>query len=278
MTYNSWFPSSAATRPPSFYSTTKRSNSGRFPLREEAERSLQYLEYCPIHVTSTSNISSLLCSLIGFVNNSALDMMFDPLSKYFSFVKSLPMVFQFMLRTGLAKELLFALLTINLNDVSMMTTIQLRSSLQHAPFPDLTKVTEAKRFWPPQLPSPLKDIQVRALPIALNDPVTMFLESQRFMKFSTAAYGTYEIHAANAAHRLPSPAMMAGRTNPKEVMAKYLGIEVEDILYMSRPGDEHSVIPHFVAVDKHSKSLVLAIRGTNSCTSIVTDTEASTGK
>ncbi len=103
-------------------------------------------------------------------------------------------------------------------------------------------------------------------------------ESKQFIKFATAAYGAHEIHAAYAAHHKPPPVMTAGHSSSREAMANYLHIYVKDILYMSRPGDKHTFIPHFVAVNRHSECLVSAIRGTNSCTSVMQDSKAATSK
>jgi hypothetical protein len=133
MSCNTWFPLKVAQRTPSFYPEVKQVDEGRVSDREVAEQSRQYMA-CHLSYASASDTASLLCSLIGFVNNSALDIAFNPFSKYFSFVGSLPISLKFMLQTGLAKELLFTRLTINPDVVSMMTTIQSHTSLERAHF------------------------------------------------------------------------------------------------------------------------------------------------
>ncbi|KAI2507608.1 hypothetical protein MHU86_6795 [Fragilaria crotonensis] len=87
----------------------------------------------------------------------------------------------------------------------------------------------------------------------------------------------------DAADKLLPPMMAAGPVRGiidaktkelKRRIAEYLNITEDHILYISYPGDSRGIIPHFVAIDNATESLVLAIRGTNSLTGLHTDVRA----
>ena len=60
-------------------------------------------------------------------------------------------------------------------------------------------------------------------------------------------------------------------------IARFLGISIKDIQYMTPAGGDPNLVGHFVAVDRRSKAVVLAIRGTYSVSDVVTDLDAETG-
>lgn len=60
-------------------------------------------------------------------------------------------------------------------------------------------------------------------------------------------------------------------------IARFLGISIKDIKYMTPAGGDPNLVGHFVAVDRRSKAVVLAIRGTYSVSDVVTDLDAETG-
>lgn len=202
------------------------------------------------------DLRSLFDCLAGFITNTILDLMIDPGTKAYAFLKSLPrfLVVMFdMARTNFLTRHRRVL-------INALLTGVIQSSLE----PRTANESLAQSMDPE---------------VVLN----LLRDSQRPAMLATAAYGINEISAV----RRVQPAMAAGPfdfiTEPfmqitKMRIAKYLNISEEDILHMSEPGDTGGIIPHFVAVDHKSSSVVLAIRGTNSLTNLLIDGQTKQGK
>lgn len=167
-----------------------------------------------------------------------------------------------MLKTGIGFRLYYALFTRYLIINAVLTAV-IQSSLPHPPH---------------------TDVSFTALPLDSEDTTQLLHEAQRYMMFSTAAYGTMEMDAAD---KVLPPMMAAGPVRGiidaktkelKKRIAEYLNITEDHILHISYPGDSGGIIPHFVAIDNATESLVLAIRGTNSLTGLYTDVRAKNSK
>jgi hypothetical protein len=95
-------------------------------------------------------------------------------------------------------------------------------------------------------------------------------DGHRFMRWATAAYGTEMIKSAVdtdvSAHELS--------TLPQAIALHCL-IDMQDVryIYSKDDGDKH-ILHHFVAVDRVSKSVVLALRGTLSLSGAIIDVRA----
>ena len=94
-------------------------------------------------------------------------------------------------------------------------------------------------------------------------------DGHRLMRFATAAYGVEMIKSAIDIEVDPEQLK-----SYKDAIATHTGIEPEDVryLYSKDDGDKH-VLHHFAAVDKKTKSIVLALRGTLSLSGAIIDVQ-----
>jgi hypothetical protein len=217
---------------------------------------------------SVSDAISKLFGLFGFVLNTILDILTNPAQKYSAFLGTIKIFVAFLIRSGITNELSNAIATRN-----AVTNLMLTATIQ-------ASLDDHRRA----------DVAFRSPPLTTEEEILLLQESKRHLQYATAAYGTFQISASDSlshqqqqqlqvqlvAEGILDDAMDQLQRRFKRRIAKYLGLPEEDILYMTSPGEELSVIPHFVAVEKASKSLVLAIRGTNSLTDLFTDIDAST--
>ena len=241
-----------------------------FSVQEIEKTSIQTFHRLPSEDIVSDTVSTLL-TVFGFVFNSILDLLTNPAQKYASFLNTIKIFVAFLLQTGISNEISNAITTRNLV-TNMLLIARIQASLD-----------DHRRA----------DVVFRTPPLPTKDLTTLLQESKRHLQYATAAYGTFQISASDVLpddHQPDAPLTSWMATEAlddaldqlqqtfKRRIAKYLGLREEDILYMTSPGEELSVIPHFVAVDTASKSLVLAIRGTNSFTGLFTDVDASTSK
>lgn len=94
-------------------------------------------------------------------------------------------------------------------------------------------------------------------------------DEHRFMRWATAAYGVEMIKSA-----VDVDVDARELQSHRHAIALHAGIDVDDLryVYSKDDGDKH-VLHHFVAVDKQSKSVVLALRGTLSLSGAIIDVQ-----
>jgi len=94
-------------------------------------------------------------------------------------------------------------------------------------------------------------------------------DGQRLMRFATAAYGTEMIKSA-----IDRQVEMEEIDTLQEAISVHTNIRQEDIklVYAESNSDQH-ILHHFVAVDRASKSIVLALRGTLSLSGAIVDVQ-----
>ena len=225
---------------------------------------------------SVSESVSLLLSVLGFMFNTILDLLTNPAQKYASFINTIKMFIAFLIHTGITNEISDAFATHNaIENMMLIAKVQ-------APLDDDRRA----------------DVTFRTPPLTTEQMTLLLQESKRHLMYATAAYGAFQVSASESLprpHQLhlqaaaPFTAAMAmegpihdGMVKLQAILkrriAKYLGLQEKDILYMTSPGEELDVIPHFIAVDTTSKSLVLAIRGTSSFSGAFVDIDASSCK
>jgi hypothetical protein len=94
-------------------------------------------------------------------------------------------------------------------------------------------------------------------------------EGHRLMRFATAAYGTEMIKSAIDVEVDP-----AELQSHKQAIAIHTGVEEDDIKYIYAKDDhDHHVLHHFAAVDRKSRNIVLALRGTLSLSGAIVDVQ-----
>ena len=94
-------------------------------------------------------------------------------------------------------------------------------------------------------------------------------DGHRLMRFATAAYGTEMIKSAIDVEVDP-----AELQSHKQAIAIHTGIKEEDVKYIYAKDDhDHHVLHHFAAVDRQSKNIVLALRGTLSLSGAIVDVQ-----
>lgn len=100
-------------------------------------------------------------------------------------------------------------------------------------------------------------------------------DGSRFMKYATAAYGTGMIQASLESSDNVSAKQLE---TVKSAIAKHVGIKKSDIREMCvTEGGNVKLLRHFVAVDRKSHNVVLAIRGTLSVSGALIDLQADDG-
>jgi hypothetical protein len=94
------------------------------------------------------------------------------------------------------------------------------------------------------------------------------------MRFATAAYGTEMIRCA-----LDDEAGYQHLEDQTKAIAFHCGVDAQDIriLYVEDGGDM-KVLRHFVAIDRETRSVVLALRGTLSISGVLIDMQGMDGK
>ncbi|KAL7530505.1 hypothetical protein ACHAXR_003533 [Thalassiosira sp. AJA248-18] len=90
-------------------------------------------------------------------------------------------------------------------------------------------------------------------------------EGHRFMRFATAAYGMIK----SAVDFVVDPEELKSH---KDAIAVHTCIDPEDVRYMYSKDDcDKNILHHFAAVDRKTKSIILALRGTLSISCAITD-------
>ena len=99
-------------------------------------------------------------------------------------------------------------------------------------------------------------------------------EGARMMKYATAAYGTGMIQASLENRKVQTEEL----DNVKTAIAKHVGIRKNDIVHMCvSEGGNMLLLRHFIAIDRKSRNIVLAIRGTLSVSGALIDMQAEDG-
>jgi len=115
-----------------------------------------------------------------------------------------------------------------------------------------------------------------------SDFKTIIFDAIQYGRYSSAAYGSTMIASSQllkvGGHDLSNTPIGSNisEAKRKKRMAKYLGVEPEDIIEPTDPGGDIDIIGHFMAVDKKKKAIVLALRGTYTISGIKTDAAAYT--
>jgi len=99
-------------------------------------------------------------------------------------------------------------------------------------------------------------------------------EGSRMMKYATAAYGTGMIQASLESRGVHEKEL----ETVKGAIAKHIGIKKADIKFMCvSEGGNMKLLRHFIAVDRKTRNVVLAIRGTLSVSGALIDMQAEDG-
>ncbi|PXF47206.1 Sn1-specific diacylglycerol lipase alpha [Gracilariopsis chorda] len=90
-----------------------------------------------------------------------------------------------------------------------------------------------------------------------------------YLEYALATYGFFMLKVCGILH----PSYQAGARGTRGIdVAKYvLGLQDQNILVSHLDGERISVPRHFVALDEKHRSIVIAIRGTNSISDVITD-------
>lgn len=231
----------------------------RFRSRElaiENREAWELLERLLDGQAKRDTIAQQLC-LLALRNNTLFEIIMNPDGTYIALVRTLPALVTLMFRTGIAGKLYHTLKPMGFQD-----------------FPTFKKNLRMAA----QIQSPLASL-ANTLAKKEGPKWKWFSKSARYINYATAAYGNVVLAAGCAALKgIPLMPESQSPHNAKKSIATSLGIKVEDILRMPQPGGKGRVIPHLIAVDIASKSLVLAIRGTFSFTNVCTDLSAAEGE
>jgi hypothetical protein len=219
------------------------------------------------------DVIALILSGIGLVSNLIIDVFTNPGQKFGAFVDTIKVFIAFLIYVGIDQELAEAFLTPRIV-TNMAIVARIQATL------DLT-CTQTRR----------------KQAAFVNDPIdaaaawTVLKESERFMKFSTAAYGTFQIYASGTVSTVQALAPVNDailkmqrilenivQKLRRRRIAKYLDIAESQILYLTPPGGDIAVVRHFVAVDHDTMSVILAIRGTYSASDVIADIDGATSK
>lgn len=99
-------------------------------------------------------------------------------------------------------------------------------------------------------------------------------QGAHFMKYATAAYGTGMISASLQDREISTTEL----DRVKTAIAKHVGIRKNDIVQMCvSEGGNVLLLRHFIAIDRASRNVVLAIRGTLSVSGALIDLQAQDG-
>ena len=94
-------------------------------------------------------------------------------------------------------------------------------------------------------------------------------EGHRIMRFATAAYGVEMIKGAIDFEVDPKQL-----SSHKQAIATHTRVDVDNIRYIySKDDDDKHILHHFAAVDRKSKAIVLALRGTHSASGAIIDVQ-----
>jgi hypothetical protein len=163
----------------------------------------------------------MLHCLLGFAQNTLLDLLIQPASKAVIFICSLP-TFLWMTKSGIGLSLYHGFFRKHAI-ISALLTAVIQSSLPHPPLSDAG-------------PYPV-------LPMNSEETWKLLSDAGHYLQFLTAAYGSAEMAAVDD---VVPPMMAAGliknfiedrRKKMKKRVAAYLHIEEEHIPYLSYPGD-----------------------------------------
>ena len=173
-------------------------------------------------------------------------MLTNPGEKIRTFVETIRVFLAFLLHAGINKELAKAFVTPRLA-TNMLLTARIQAS-----FGDHRRT----------------DCAFTNAPINEDEKLRLLQEAERYLSFSTAAYGTFQIFASESLHVETALATVDSfvsrfQTVPVELIqrlrtrriAKYLDISQDQILYLTPPAGNSSLVRHFVAVDHNTRSV-----------------------
>lgn len=208
--------------------------------------------------SAARNICALILTFVGWLSNASLEAALHPLDliqKIWGALKLLP----FLYSTGILKDfaILLSMMCIHPETVKQTATIQ------------------------------AKFANYRRADCAIQEPILteemkrkLLADSKRYFNFSAAAYGISQMLASEV---MQPPAIVyedgITLTITQKIarkIADHLGISDNQILYLTPLDAPLSNSYHFVAIDTHTNSVVLAIRGTYSVSELCDDARACT--
>jgi hypothetical protein len=225
-----------------------------FPLQTE----LQTAFALEADVTSAANIGALILSFIGWWLNSSREAALHPWELFSRILN----VLSIMSRTGTINKLAILLTMMYMHPKTVKQTATIQAKFANC----------------------------RRADCAIQEAITeemkrnLLADSKRYLNFSTAAYGIPQIWAS----QVMQPSAMYAEDITQTIaanttkiiagqIAHYLGISEDQILYLTPLDAPLTDSYHFVAIDNHANSVVLAIRGTYSVSELCDDARASTG-
>lgn len=217
-----------------------------------------------VFAPSRNEIGALIYSFVGWLANASREAILHPLEFSLNLITTVASFLIFLYSTGILKEFVTTLFMMCMDPSIVDLTAWIQASFANS----------------------------RRADCAIQETITeenkrkLLKASERYFKFSTAAYGIPQMWASEV-QRAPTFQRAKGITHPIEEMiaqkvanetAKFLGISPEQILFLTpplyRPLRDSS---HFVAVDHQTSSVVVAIRGTYSISELCSDANAETG-
>jgi hypothetical protein len=221
-------------------------------VKDIQKESLQTFDRLPERF-GERDIIPLILAGVGFVSNFFLGLITNPCQKFDTFVDTINVFIAFLIYMGIDKELVQNFVTPRIETNILITArIQAYSAENRR---------EQAAF--------------------TNDPISaeikwnLLKESERYLRFSTAAYGTFQTGTLQVETELTTDEIVQRRRTRR---IANLDIPEDQIMYLSPPSGDFATVRHFVAVDHLTKSVVLAIRGIYSASDVVTDIDASTSK
>lgn len=223
------------------------------------------------------DVVALILSGIGLISNVILDIFTNPGQKFNAFIDTVKVFLAFLIYFGIDEELAQAFLTRG-SIVNIAITARIQADL------DGSTCIQNRRQ---------QAAYTDNAPLNPETALGVLKESERFMKFSTAAYGTFQIYASgtlqlsqdqsltpinDAMHTMQRLMGSIVQRLRRRRIAKYLTIRQNQILYLTPPGGDIAVVRHFVAVDHNTKAVILAIRGTYSASDLIADIDGYTSE
>lgn len=225
-------------------------DEGQFDLRRNAKNDILRAPGRPAMVRPPSDLYSAFRSAIAFACSAAADVIGAIMDRQ-KMKKWLEAIYQFKAyldATGVGDELEEAMLKPMLRG-RLLDNVKILNDIQEQ--------TDADRY-------------ERVEKCGQKDIEDELKEGKRLMRFATAAYGTQMIKSA-----IDKEVDKEQLKDEKKAIAFHCNISEDDvrILYVSGGGDM-KVLRHFVAVDRDTKSIVLALRGTLSVSGALVDMQA----
>ena len=223
-----------------------------YNLQEESARAAVFASAAD--VASAADIAALIISVVGWLANASLEATIHPLETTVTSFATVMQFLAFLYRTGIGKEIAIALFIMCIDPNSVTLTARIQDSFANS----------------------------RRADCAIKEPITeetkrnLLTESERYFRFSTAAYGIPQIWASGVLKSHVDDRAIVNEIVANKI-AEYLGISRDEILHLTPQVGPPSMVHHFVAVDQNTSSVVLALRGTYSVSELCADAKASTG-